>query len=254
MLFTYESGSSSNEAILFLHGGGLSGSSWQPVMQQLLDYYCLAPDLPEQGRSKDIPYSIDGAAAAAAELILKKVPSQKAHVVALSLGGPVAFTLLRTHPELVKSTIISGGSGKFSRFLSELGKATIWMYRLYKPEYLIKETIRQQGIPEEYADLVREDLRIGMAPQFMRHYMTELATWEPPQAVATPLLIVMGEKEMKAGFGIARGYLKRYPNAQGVIAPRATHAWCLQQPDLFARMVQAWIKGQPLPEGFQPLR
>jgi len=250
MLFTRETGSPDSPAIVFLHGGGLSSKSWLPVMERLPEFHCLAPDLPEQGQSQAIPYSIERSAAETAEIIRQRVPTRKAHLVALSLGGPVVFTVLRTAPELVDHAIVSGSSGRFSPLLAALGKSTIWVYRFYKEDYLIRETLRQHGIPEQYADLVRDDLKIGMSPTFMRHYMTGLGAWELPAAIHTPLLIVVGEKEMKAARGIVRGYLKRFPSACGALAPGAKHAWCLQLPDLFADMVRLWVTGQSLPPGF----
>lgn len=253
MLYTYETGNAGNEAILFLHAGGLGGQSWLPVIEHLPDFHCLAPDLPEQGRSKDVPYSINASVNALIQIIRDRVPGQKAHVVALSLGGPVAFSLLRADPELIDSVIISGGSGQISPFLSTIGKSTLWMYKFFKPDYLIRETIRQQGIPEQYEALVHDDLRQGISPNFMRHFMTELAHWELPQQIHNRLLLVVGEKEPKAAFGFAKGYLRRYPNAYGVIVPGARHAWSLQFPELFAKMTRAWVTGQPLPEGFQKL-
>ncbi|RPI81619.1 MAG: alpha/beta hydrolase [Chloroflexi bacterium] len=247
MLYTRESGNPNSPAIVFLHGGGLSSKSWIPVMERLDDFYCLAPDLPEQGQSKAIPYSISRSAEEVIDIIRRRVPGKKVHLVALSLGGPVALTLLRIAPELIDHVILSGSSGHFSRWLAELGKSTLWMYRFYKRDYLVKATIKQQGIPDQYADLLREDLYQSVSPDFMRHFMTELARWDLPQRVDSPLLVVVGEKEQKASYGISRGYLKRYPGACGVVAAQMGHAWCLQSPELFAIMVRAWVTGQPLP-------
>lgn len=251
MLFIRESGNPNCPAIVFLHGGGLSSKSWLPVMELLPDFYCLAPDLPEQGQSKTIPFTISGSAEMVAEIIRRKTPGKKVHLVALSLGGPVALTLLRTAPELIDHVILSGSSGHFPRWLAELGKSTLWMLRLYKRDYLVKETIKQQGVPEQYTELMREDLYQGISLAFMRHFMTELALWELPQCVDSPLMVVVGEKEMKAAFGISRGYLKRYPGACGTIAAQMGHAWCLQSPELFAAMVRAWVTNQPLPAGLE---
>jgi pimeloyl-ACP methyl ester carboxylesterase len=247
MLFTMEKGEQTNPAIIFLHGGGLSSRSWLPVMERLGEFYCLAPDLPEQGRSKDIPYSVMASAEGAAELIKSKVPSGKAHVVALSLGGPVALTLLRTSPELVDHAVLSGSSGHFSPFLSALGTSSIWMYRFFSKEYLFRQTMRQHGIPEVYADLVREDLEASTSPGFMGRFMTELSRWEMPAHVERPLLFAVGEKEPWGSMGITRGYIKRYPSAKAVVVPGAKHAWSLQMPDLFASMVRAWVTERPLP-------
>ncbi len=251
MLFTRESGSPTNPAIVFLHGGGLSSKSWLPVMERLEDFYCLAPDLPEQGQSKDIPYSINGSAQAVEEIIRQKVPGGKSHLVALSLGGPVALTLLRTSPQLVDHVILSGSSGHFPTWLAKLGASTVWMYKLFSKNYLVKATIKQQGIPEQYVDLLREDLYQSIAPDFMRRYMVDLGMWQLPERIESPLLIVNGGKEQKAAFGISRGYLKRYPGACGAVAAGMGHVWCLQSPDLFAAMVRSWIKNQALPPGLE---
>lgn len=254
MLYTYETGQPGQTSIVFLHGGGLSSKSWLPVIERLPDFHCLAPDLPEQGNSRDIPYSIDGSAREVEEIIRQKLPGQKVNLVALSLGGPVAFTILRNAPDLIDHVMITGSSGKVSRWMASLGKSLLWMYKLYKREYLIRETIRQHGIPEQYSELVREDLQVSINPNFMRHYMTDLAAWELPEKITNPLLVMVGEKEMKAAFTIARGYLRRFPDARGAVAPQVAHAWCLQQPDLFAQTVRAWVTDKPLPSPLKELK
>jgi pimeloyl-ACP methyl ester carboxylesterase len=49
--------------IVFVPGGGPSGRMWQPQLERLPDYYCLAPDLPEHGQSADIkPFTWHGSA------------------------------------------------------------------------------------------------------------------------------------------------------------------------------------------------
>ena len=250
MLYTFERGPEGTPAIVFLHAGGLSSKSWLPVIDRLPDFHCLAPDLPEQGRSRDIPYSIAGSADEVAEIIRQRAPAKKAHLVALSLGGPVALTLLQTAPELIDHVVLSGSSGHFPGWLAGVGKATIWMYRLYNRDYLIRQTIRQHGILDEYANLVREDIDRSTSPNFMRHYMSELAAWQLPERIEQPLLILVGEKEVRAARSIAKGYLERYPTARGFLVPNARHAWCLQNPDLFAQMVRAWVSDNPLPPEF----
>src|SRR5581483_2736846 len=93
MLFTYTSGQPTSPAIVFLHGGGVSGRMWQPQLERLADnYYCLAPDLPEHGKSIDAgPFRIDETARQVARLIDERVPGKRAHLVGLSAGGVVAL-------------------------------------------------------------------------------------------------------------------------------------------------------------------
>jgi pimeloyl-ACP methyl ester carboxylesterase len=253
MLHTYESGNHNAPAILFLHAGGLSGKSWLPVMERLPEFHCLAPDLPEQGLSRAIPYSISRCVSEVAAIIREKVPTQKVHVIALSLGGPVALTLAGAYPQLVDHVLISGGSGQIPRWMVRLAKSTLWMYRLFSPESLIQATLRQQGIPAEYESLVRDDLLQSLDPAFMRNYMDELSTWQLPDCINQPLLLAVGERESRAAFRFARNYLRHYPHAQGLVVPGVRHAWSLQNPDLFANLVRTWVTDSPLPPRFKPL-
>jgi pimeloyl-ACP methyl ester carboxylesterase len=253
MLFTFEAGQNESTPIVFLHGGGLSSRAWEPVIERLPEFHCLAPDLPQQGRSRAIPYSIEGSARGVAEIIRQRVPGGQAHIVAHSLGGPVAFTLLRLAPELVLSTLITGGSGQVSPWMARIGIWSLWSVKLFKAETLINATLRQQSIPEEYAPLIREDLRAGLDLDFNRRYMLELASWRLPEQVVTPLQLVVGEKEPKAARGFARAFLRAFPAARGAIVPGMGHAWNLQDPALFARMVRAWVTGGGVPAEFQPL-
>ena len=46
-LFVRESGPVGAPSIVFLHGGRLSGWSWEPVVERIQGYHCLVPDLPQ---------------------------------------------------------------------------------------------------------------------------------------------------------------------------------------------------------------
>src|SRR6266516_558276 len=109
MLFPYTTGEPTAPAIVFLHGAGLSGRMWQPQMERLTDYYCLAPDLPEQGKSLDAgPFLLEDAARRVIELIDERVPGKRAHLVGLSLGAAVALAIMRLAPAYVDHAIVTG--------------------------------------------------------------------------------------------------------------------------------------------------
>ena len=47
---------------------------------------------------------------------------------------------------------------------------------------------------------------------------------------------------------------QKCPGSRAFVVRKAVHAWDLQYPELFARGVQAWIKGEEnLPEEFEEL-
>ena len=54
-LYLREAGPVDAPCLVFLHGLWLSSVMWQPQIERLShDYHCLAPDLPEHGKSSEI--------------------------------------------------------------------------------------------------------------------------------------------------------------------------------------------------------
>jgi pimeloyl-ACP methyl ester carboxylesterase len=192
-LYVHEAGSHDAPAIVFLHGGGLSGRMWQPQWERLPDYYCLVPDLPEQGRSVQItPFALDDAAQRVATLIHARCANRRAHLVGLSLGGAVAPTVLRLTPDLVDHVVVSGTAAGLGRMLSTLSKANARLYRYLNVEMLIKLSIKQFGIRAEYQAMFREDVLRDTSEAFIRHYTDALMTMRLPTHTAAPRWLPSG--------------------------------------------------------------
>ena len=253
-LYVHTSGSPEKPAVVFLHGGGLSGRMWLPQMESLLkEYYCLAPDLPEQGKSAGItPFTLEGAVEQVAELIRTRAQG-KAYIVGLSLGGAVALSLLRSYPELVDKMVISGTSTRLGPLLGGISKGSAVMYRWLSPEKLVKSSLKQFGIPAEFEDLFREDLKLGATEQFTIHFTDALMNLELPQTASSPLLVAVGEKETFVARRAARQLAEGIAGAQGVLVPGVGHVWNLQKPHLFTKMLRAWFTGSELPSDLQKL-
>jgi len=257
MLYTLESGNKKKPAIVFLHGGGLSSKSWKPVIEKLdADFYCLAPDLPEQGKSFSIkPFTLNDSAERVAEIIRKKVPGKKAHLVGLSLGGALVLTMLRLYPEVVETAMVTGTAAKLGEGLGKFSISMLWMLKFYSPKTLVEATIKQQGIFAQYRDLVYNDLILtGPDLEFNKSTITELMKMELPLNNEIPLLACVGSKETIPAKQAARKLVRTVPHTQGVIVPGLNHVWALQDPDLFAQTVQAWVTQNPLPESLIPNR
>ncbi len=254
MLYTYESGSPASPAIVFLHGGGLSSRMWQPVIERLPEYYCLAPDLPEHGRSASLaPFDLDDAARRVAELIRLHIPGRKAHLVGLSLGGAVVLNIARLDPAVAGRMMVTGTAARLSKFLGQLSLSTLWMLRYYKPETLAKSSAKQWGIPEVYLPLFQEDLVHATSPDFNRTLIETLMQQQLPAGLPAPLLVTVGEKETLPAKQAARKLVRLYPESVGRMVPGMGHVWALQTPDLFAATVKAWVTEHPLPAALQPL-
>jgi pimeloyl-ACP methyl ester carboxylesterase len=254
MVYTYESGSPASPAIVFLHGGGLSSRMWQPIIERLPEFYCLAPDLPEHGRSaSQTPFDLDDAARRVAEMIRLHVPGRKANLVGLSLGGAVVLNIARLDPAVAGRMMVTGTAARLSKFLGRLSLSSLWMLRYYKPETLAKQSAKQWGIPEAYLPLFQEDLLHATSADFNRTLIENLMRQELPECLPAPMLVTVGGKETIPAKQAARKLTCLYREATGRMVPGMGHVWALQNPDLFAATIKAWVTEKPLPALLQPL-
>lgn len=254
-MYVHEAGPANAAAIVFLHGGGLSGRMWQPQFEGLPQYRCIAPDLPEQGRSVGIgPFLLEDATRRVADLIRERVPSGRAHVVGLSLGGAVGLSLLRDEPACVDRLIVSGTAAGLGRALAAVSRAGTIAFRLVGSERLIDASAKSFGIPPRFVPMFREDLRVTSNATFMRHTIAALEALKLPQRATSPTLVVVGERETWAARRAARHLIRHIEDAQGFQVPKVGHVWNLEAPDLFTALVRAWIEDTPLPPDLRPLR
>ena len=247
-----EAGPMDAPTIVFLHGGGLSSAMWQPQLDRLQEYHCLAPDLPEQGNSANIePFTFADASRRVADVIRERVPNGQAHVVGLSIGGAVALRLLLDAPEVVDHVMISGTATRINSGLAVLMRVNEPFMRFLSPDQQTHLMMRQFHIPNVYRDLVLEGVR-ACKPEANTHFSRELTKIELPHKVQAPVLIVVGQKETIVAKHDAHQLSKEIEGARGVMVPGVGHAWNLEAPDLFTRTIRAWITDAPLPQELVP--
>jgi pimeloyl-ACP methyl ester carboxylesterase len=253
MLYLREAGDKNRPSIVLLHGGGLSSRQWQPQLEALsADFYCLAPDLPEQGKSAAVhPFTLADSARMTVEIIREKVASKKAHIVGLSLGGAVALELVRTVPEVVERVMVTGTSAGLGAFLGWITINSTWIYKMIPENMLLDMAVKQFGIPEVYGSEFREDLIYGMKEAFTRNFTKALMNVQLP--MSAKLLVCVGEKETFVAKGDARKLVKQISGTQGVLVPNVGHVWNLENPALFTDTVRAWVNNQPLSVTLRPL-
>lgn len=247
-----ESGSVGAPAIVFLHGGNMSGWSWEPVVERMQQYRCLVPDLPQYGKSfQQGPFEMDRAAAAVAELIRAHVGSGRAHVVGFSLGAQVGLQLLATEPELVDRAVLCGtviNTTPWVRqsqlLLGMISRNTMyrWVVRRYR-------TARRVPIPSAKIGEYREDVRLITSGQ-LADVVVASAGFTLPEGLDksdSPTLFVTGAKETPVMRRWATALAQQTPNGVDSVAIGMVHDWPLRDPDLFARTVDSWLTGGALP-------
>ena len=249
-LYLREAGPADAPSLVFLHGLWVSSAMWQPQIERLSnDYHCLAPDLPEHGKSTDIGLlTLQNTSQLVANLIRERTADGRAHIVGLSLGGLVALGLLRDRPKVIDHMLVSGCGttarlGPVIAALSKLGKPLL---HLLKPATLMSFALRQAKIPQPYLSLLQEDLR-RLKPEAIIHFADEFMKLKLPQGVTTPILVTVGQKE---DFTMKRAVreLGRELPAQALIALGVGHLWNLEAPELFTQTVRAWMSDRPVPK------
>lgn len=255
MLYVHEAGSPTAPAIVFLHGTGLSGRMWLPQFERLRDYHCLAPDLPEQGRSAHLgPFELEAAADAVATIIRERVPSGRAHVVGLSLGGAVALTLLRQAPACVDYMLVSGTSARVGPLLGAVSYASQFWYPCLPAEAVIASVIQKSQVASDYYALLHDDLLLSLKRAFIQHYTMALMSLTLPAAATSPLLVVTGVRDSLLAQNMARKLVHSIKGACSLTVPGVAHMWNLQAPDMFTDIVRAWISDDPLAQTWLPLQ
>ncbi len=253
-LYVHKSGVATLPAIVFLHGGGISGRMWQPQLEHLTEYYCLAPDLPEHARSAAVtPFTLQKATSEVIKLIRESVPSGQANIVGLSVGAAVGLELLRAHPEAVNRAILSGITPKVGRRLAQVIDAiNTPLLTLLPRQQLAKMVIKSLNIPAPYDSAFIEDLK-DMGIGLFRNINLAMGEAQIPQGAIPPTLEVVGEKDTGFTKNYARTIGKVVQGVSSKVVKGAGHAWNLENPSLFNEMVRAWFTEKPLPSSLQPL-
>ena len=248
-LFVRESGPAEAPAIVFLHGGELSGRSWRPVVDRMQQYRCLTPDLPQHGESVHAgPFDIGVAANAVAELIRSRAGSGQVHIVGLSLGAQVGGQLLATAPELINRAVLCGtivNAMPGARLTASLVGAVALISR----SVTLRRGARAVGVPTAKIGDYRDDARLLPAAQ-VAHLVKASAGFTLPEGLDksdSPTLFLSGAKELRFVRRSAAAFARQMPNGVDGIAIGMNHDWPLCYPDLFSRTVDGWFSGADLP-------
>jgi aspartate dehydrogenase len=240
--------------LLLLHGIGSSAPSWQRQFERLsADYTLIAPDLRGYGDSPDPtgPPSLDAVADDLAALLEGK----PAHIVGVSFGALAALGLVRRHPELVRSLVLSDttlGRGF-------LGPADLkaWV----DGRYALSAELQSRA-DERAAEIAGPNATPGVLAEIARNmrrarpagytYVTDIIAatdarpWLP--AIDVPALVICGEHDGVVGLALSQTIAEAMPDARLATIPGAGHAPNVESPDAFATAVRAFVDSVDRPD------
>lgn len=236
--------SGEGRSVLFLHGGGVSGWMWKPVLTALDGgVRAIVPDLPGHGRSADEPYvSHDHAIALLTDLIEQTAPAGLT-VVGFSLGAQLAIRLASTPGVPIEAAVIVSAE----THPAPMPGLTLWLLGVSAPlarqEWFAKAQAKQLGVPDElFADYLRDsraisrDTLVNSVGENIRFDLP--AVWSEFRGAAT---VMVGERERRLMLESARHTHDSLPGSELRIVPGTAHDLPLTRPDAVAEAIRTTL-------------
>ncbi|MGQ0703138.1 MAG: alpha/beta fold hydrolase [Gemmatimonadales bacterium] len=245
-------GSGTGPPILFIHGFPLDHTIWDHQLDTLTGFHRIAPDLRGMGRSEapDLGYSMS---TYAEDLIgvLDAVGEARVVVCGLSLGGYVAFELLRRWRERVSGLILmdtrpeaDNAEGRRARETligkvreqGAIAAAEAMLPRFFTPEVSpeIIERVRTMILSTPVAGLVG-----ALSAMRERPDSTPLL----PTLSGIPTLVLVGAEDAVTPPPIAQAMAAAIPGARLMEIPGAGHLPGIEQPVPTSRAILKFLQG-----------
>lgn len=241
--------------LVLLHGWGMHGGVWQPVMEVLSSFSRVhVVDLPGLGRSgSTAPYTLE----ALADAVAQAAPANTV-VCGWSLGGQIALRWALDRPQQVRKLVLVGATPRFvsgedwrcgisDNVFRDFAGQVQTDYRATLSRFLAlqahggdasRETIRQ--LRENFFERGEPDaavLRSGLDILLNTDLRNEL------QQLRMPAMILHGENDKLAPVDSGRWLARHLPAARLEICPGASHAPFLSHPSWFVAAMRDFLHG-----------
>ncbi|MDA8441764.1 MAG: alpha/beta hydrolase [Peptococcaceae bacterium] len=252
-LYVEVCGNMAGPTMVFIHGGGLSSWMWAQQFAYFKDYHCLAPDLPEHGKSINAgQISLRDGAQQIARLIELQAHGGKAFVIGHSLGAKILVELLNLRPELVSRAVVASALCRPVPSLKLLHKPIVYRltHSMLQARWIAELSIKQFALPDKNLNnkAIRE-FQVRTADSYYRIYDQLYQNLTLPStlaAVNVPTLVVAGAQEMKAMRTSVADMVQLMPQAIGILLKNGQHNYPWVMADKFNALVDAWITNKPI--------
>ncbi|MER7586596.1 alpha/beta hydrolase [Micromonospora sp. NPDC127501] len=240
--------------LLLIHGSGMSGASWNPVVPALADHHhVIRVDLPGCGRSPAAPsYAVPEQADRVAE-VLDDLGVRSVVILGHSSGGYLATALAERRPDLVRSlALVSTGPSPDSllpqpallrALLAPPLGPLLWARR---SDAMIRRGIRVTcARPVDVSDDLVSDVRhltyrtLRSVLSAYHAYIEERSVPERLAALDVPVLVVFGGDDPRWEPSSAHRY-ETVPKARVELLPGVGHVPMLEAPKATSRLLLAF--------------
>ena len=226
------------QPVVFIPGLLCDAQLWQNQIEGLADI-C---------KSQVADISLDYSMTAMAERILNTAP-ERFNLVALSMGGYVAFEILRLAPErVIKLTLMDTSARIDSPKAAAHRKATIEAMQVGKflgvTDKLLPQLIHPSRVHDPIADIIKTmAIRVGktafLNQQNAIMHRTDSRSFLPE--IRVPTLVVVGEQDQVTPLHHAQEMQQGIPNAKLHIFPECGHLPPLEYPNETTQLLREWL-------------
>lgn len=220
--------------LVLLHGHGVAGSIWLPVLPFLAQYYqVFVVDLPGHGRSDFIG---NWRLRDVAPLLIRWLQQMKLSPVVIighSMGGAVAIHLTASAPELVNRLILVNAAGlPLHAPLPTMAARAIGSFLqpqrgFYPPEVLRDHLLTPSHLLwQSGQELVESDFRAELA------------------SISLPTLIIWGERDVLLPITLGYELHAALPHARLVAMPQCGHSPMVAQSAAFSQIVLSFLQNK----------
>lgn len=231
-------------AVLFLHGGGVSGWMWRPVLDGLpRGIRTIVPDLPGHGESQSSEYESHDTTIAELVALIRENAPQGVLVVGFSLGAQLALQLAAEQPELVRHTIVVSGEAK----PAPLRGMTLWLlsraYPLARLEWFARLQATQLSVPERLMNEYLRDSR-EISRTTLLASVSENIGFRLPGALREfngETRVVVGDKERMLMRESAQLIHETSRNSRLLVVTGAAHDIPFTHPEVLVEIILAMV-------------
>lgn len=232
------------KSVLLLHGGGVAGWMWQPLIEHLGDAWrLLVPDLPGHDHSTEQPYRSHRQTVDALASVIEEQARAPVSVVGFSLGAQLAVLLASRRPDLVDQAAVISAQAKPARWPA----ATLAMLSLAAPlarnERFARAQAKELFVPPAlFPDYLRtsqslsKDTLLASVGENLRFTIPH--TWG---SFPGDVLVLAGATERKVMKHSAHLLAGAHPGSEAEIVGAAGHGLPLQHPQWLAERLHGWL-------------
>lgn len=239
-------------AVLFVHGFPFDRTLWRLLATTLTGWRRVAPDL--RGFGQTPMAAGDGTLGTYADdlvALLDALKIPKAVVCGLSMGGYIAFELLRRHPDRIRALVLCNtratpddNEGKAARekdIARVRRDGTAFLADALLPKLLAPTTA--QTMPDVVGQV--KHMMAGASPDGMVHALEAMRNRPdstPDLArITVPTLVIGGREDALMSAAATRAMAEAIPGAHCTILPDAGHLTPLEQPINTSRLVSEFL-------------